>query len=202
MSDRPRLIQSLRLAVAAGAVATLGAGTAPAVAAPAPATVPSATATTGPTECKDPIAFGYYRQWRDVETTKEEDRAPNVQRMDEIPPQLDIVSAFATKPAQDPDFWVALRDKYVPALHAQGTEVVFTIFIDDIADADVELNEAAYDAHARWLVEEYVDRAGLDGLDIDTERSLDAEQTERAAGSSPTRPVRTRRRRGPSRRGS
>lgn len=187
MSDRPHLIQSLRFAATAGAVAILAAATAPAVAAPAPATgpTPAASATTtvtGATECKDPIAFGYYRQWRDVETTKEEDRAPNVQRMDEIPPQLDIVSAFATKPAQDPDFWVALRDKYVPALHAQGTEVVFTIFIDDIADADVELDEAAYDAHARWLVEEYVDRAGLDGLDIDTERSLDAEQTERAAG--------------------
>ncbi|MFC9691506.1 endo-beta-N-acetylglucosaminidase family protein [Kribbella sp. NPDC056951] len=140
------------------------------------------TAATGAQNCGTPITYGYYRQWRDVATTKPEDRAPNVQRLSEVPPEIDIVSVFATKPAEDPDFWVALRDTYLPALHAQGTKAVFTLWIDDFAKAPVADNTAAYDAYAQQLYDEYIVNWGVDGIDIDVESTPSGTALTRAAG--------------------
>lgn len=146
---------------------------------PEPATV----GPVGKQPCGDPITFGYYRMWRDVNTTKEEDlEAGNVQKLSDVPPEIDIVSAFATKPDEDPKFWQALKDEYLPALHAQGTGVVFTLWIDDFAKAPVENDQQAYAAYARQLYDTYIGDWGVDGIDIDVESTPTGEELDRAIG--------------------
>ncbi|MFJ3958021.1 hypothetical protein [Arthrobacter sp. NPDC090010] len=143
----------------------------------------AAGGSTGARTCSaPPVSLGYYRMWRDVATTKAADRAPNSQRMDDIPEEVDIVSMFATSPADDPDMWAAARDSYIPKLHAQGTDVIFTLFVDKIADASIPLTEASYEAYAEQLLDTYVRPYGLDGLDIDLERNLTADELTRASG--------------------
>ncbi|WP_265443051.1 EndoS/ChiA family endoglycosidase [Flexivirga meconopsidis] len=167
---------------AAALIGTAAIGSSAAATAPDRATSPRAVPGNAAQCSSTPLTAGYYRMWRDIRTTKPEDRAPNVQSMDEIPPSVNIVSAFATKPTEDPDFWAALKSTYVPKLHAQGTKVIFTLFVDDLADANVAMTDAAYDAFARQLVDSYVTSAGLDGLDIDVEQALSGTRLAKAAG--------------------
>src|SRR5690606_10078278 len=70
---------------------------------------------------------------------------------------------------------------YVPALHERDTSVVRTGDIGLLLDPEFPDTASGHRALAEKLVKELVLDAGLDGLDIDMERSLDPEDSARAA---------------------
>lgn len=141
------------------------------------------------TQCSsEPQYFAYYRTWRDKYASwpgsenEPENPALNTQRMDDIPAGTDVAFVFNNYVSDDSAFWDVLRDEYVPNLHAQGTKVVRTVDIGVILDAPTADTPAAYTAAADAILQKYVRADGLDGLDIDMERTLTTAQITRVAG--------------------
>lgn len=136
----------------------------------------------------EPQYFAYYRTWRDKfaswpgSENEPENPAFNEQRMDDLPHGVDVAFVFSNYVSDDSKFWDVLRDEYVPNLHAQGTKLVRTIDIRKVLDAPTADTPEAYEAAADYLLEKYVDKDGLDGLDVDMERYLTPEQVDRVAG--------------------
>lgn len=178
--------RSMSLLAAGGLVLSglvLGGGAA-AVAETAPAPTPGSSA-----QCSsDPQYFAYYRTWRDKyaswpgDDTAPENPGVNETRMDDLPHGVDVAFVFNAYVSDDSEFWDVLRTEYVPNLHAQGTKLVRTVDIGVILDAPTADTPAAYQAAADRILEKYVDGDGLDGLDVDMERSLTPAQVDRAAG--------------------
>ncbi|WP_198165914.1 hypothetical protein [Agromyces laixinhei] len=156
-------------------------GTQPAFAVDTAATTAGNTA-----HCEsEPLAMAYYRTWRDVTVPQSANSNlpdPNVSRMTDLPTGIDVAMVFDAGDTADTAYWDTLRDTYVPALHAQGTRAVYTLWIDDLAEADIPLTEAAYRAYAQELVDTYVTPYGLDGLDIDVESYPSGDGLTRAIG--------------------
>ncbi|GAA3937586.1 EndoS/ChiA family endoglycosidase [Microbacterium soli] len=154
------------------------------------AVAPPATAATGSpastVQCEaEPLTMAYYRTWRDVtvpESANSNLPDPNVTRMSDLPPEVDVAMVFDAGDTADADYWDVLRDEYVPALHAQGTRVVYTLWIDRLAKADIPLTEDAYRAYAQELVDTFVTPYGLDGIDIDVESYPTGDDLTRAIG--------------------
>lgn len=164
---RPR-----RSALAAGAASVaLAAGillATPANAAPVSAvTEPSV----GEQQCGDPLMMSYYRTWRDIAADID---TPNLNQnvMSELPEGVDVAFVFNAEGAEKTDYFSVLREEYVPALHAQGTQLVRTLGTHVLLDIPVPTDPAGYDEIARDLIAEYVTVDGLDGLDIDMEQTL------------------------------
>ncbi|HLS32933.1 MAG TPA: hypothetical protein VK039_05030 [Brevibacterium sp.] len=135
--------------------------------------------TDGELEPAAPKYFGYYRVWNDT-TAKDSD---GLTSMAQIPPEVDLVFAFAEVTAEDEgDFPTTLSTDYVQALHAQGTQVVGTVFVDKLLDPDYPNTDEGHRRLAEHLVATYVSDLGLDGLDIDVERDFTEEELERARG--------------------
>lgn len=123
------------------------------------------------------LQMAYFRTWHDrvADPTK-----PN--SFGDIPAEVDVAFVFPDfTPPQNP-FWRTLREEYVPALHERGTRVVRTTDISALLDPSFPDTATGHRDLAEKLVTELVHEHGLDGLDIDMESHLDAEQAERAAG--------------------
>lgn len=183
------MVTKRRLSVTTGALALAGA-LGLTVSAPAVADAPHGSAATNPVgsnaHCADePLMMGYYRTWRDVTVPHDANSSlpyENVISMDDLPEGLDVAMVFDAGDTENTDYWQTLRQEYVPALHEQGTRVVYTLWIDDLAQADIPLTESAYRAYAQHLVNTYVTAYGLDGLDIDVESYPKGEGLTRAIG--------------------
>lgn len=133
----------------------------------------------------EPLSMAYYRTWRDVTVPHDANSTlpyPNVSRMSDIPAGIDVAMVFDAGDTADTDYWATLRDSYVPALHAQGTRAVYTLWIDRLAEADIPLTDEAYRAYAQELVDTYVTPYGLDGIDIDVESYPTGDNLTRAIG--------------------
>lgn len=133
----------------------------------------------------EPLTMAYYRTWRDVTVPQNANSNlpdPNVTRMSDLPREIDVAMVFDAGATANTDYWATLRDTYVPALHAQGTKVVYTLWIERLSKADIPLTEDAYRAYAQKLVDTYVTPYGLDGIDIDVESYPQGDELTRAIG--------------------
>lgn len=179
------LAASVLVAVAPAAASTSASASAPASTG---ATAASSEGTSASSCAADPQYFAYYRTWRDANASwpgsenDPENPANNTQRMDDLPAGVDVAFVFNAYVSDDSGFWDVLKNEYVPNLHAQGTQVVRTVDIGVILDAPSADTPAAYAAAADEILAEYVTDDGLDGLDVDMERSLTAAQVARVAG--------------------
>ncbi|ALV46940.1 hypothetical protein MB46_17090 [Arthrobacter alpinus] len=120
----------------------------------------------------DPLMMAYYRTWRDTtvpESANSNLPDKNVISMDQIPKGVDVAMVFDAGATKDTEYWETLGKHYVPKLHKQGTRVVYTLWIDQFAKADVALNDEAYAAYAQWIMDTYVTPYGIDGIDVDVE---------------------------------
>ncbi|WP_446680626.1 endo-beta-N-acetylglucosaminidase family protein [Brachybacterium hainanense] len=138
---------------------------------------PASAAGKVPPELAPPLEFAYFRTWHDRAV---DPARPN--SFADVPPEIDVVFVFPDYTPDDSPFWDTLRDEYVPDLHAQGTRVVRTVDIGVILDPAVPETPEGYRAHAEHLVATLVDACGLDGLDVDMERTLSEAETARASG--------------------
>lgn len=122
------------------------------------------------------LQMAYFRTWHDrvADPTK-----PNC--FGDIPAEVDVAFVFPDFTPPENPFWQVLREEYVPALHERDTSVVRTGDIGLLLDPEFPDTASGHRALAEKLVEELVLDAGLDGLDIDMERSLDPEDSARAA---------------------
>ncbi|MGM7776349.1 EndoS/ChiA family endoglycosidase [Arthrobacter sp. KNU-44] len=138
------------------------------------------------THCEaEPLTMAYYRTWRDVTVPQSANSNlpdPNVTRMSDLPPEIDVAMVFDAGATANTDYWATLRDTYVPALHAQGTKVVHTLWIERLARAKIPLTEDAYRSYAQELVDTFVTPYGLDGIDIDVESHSEGDELTRAIG--------------------
>lgn len=167
------------------ALAGLAAFTAiPAAAVEAPAAAPAPVGNNA--HCSaEPLTMAYYRTWRDVtvpESANSNLPDKNVTRMTDLPPEVDVAMVFDAGATADTDYWATLRDEYVPTLHERGTRVVYTLWIDRLAKADIPLTQEAYRAYAQQLVDTFVTPYGLDGIDIDVESYPTGDNLTRAIG--------------------
>ena len=139
---------------------------------------------------RGPLYAGYYRTWQDIKATKskeaaEADERPETENehlggvndMSKVPSAVDILFVFDSYVHENSPFWEALRNQYVPTLHQNGTAVVQTLGVNFLnGKAGISKNQEAYpntvDGNrqlAKDIVETYVTKRGLDGLDIDVE---------------------------------
>ncbi|WP_181905878.1 EndoS/ChiA family endoglycosidase [Microbacterium bovistercoris] len=133
----------------------------------------------------DPLVMAYYRTWRDVTVPHDANSNlpyPNVTKMTDLPAEIDVAMVFDAGKTADTDYWATLRDEYVPTLHERGTRVVYTLWIDRLAKADIPLTDEAYKEYAQQLVDTYVTPYGLDGIDIDVESYPTGDDLTRAIG--------------------
>lgn len=119
----------------------------------------------------------YFRAWRD--SANGPDSGKN--KLTDLPDCVDMVFVFAAGYEKDA-FYTALNDSYVPTLHSRGTKVIRTLDIGYLTDTAYANTQAGYDQLAQHLVDAFVTPYGLDGLDIDVERSLSRTQLQQAVG--------------------
>ncbi|WP_436499713.1 EndoS/ChiA family endoglycosidase [Actinokineospora sp. HUAS TT18] len=129
-------------------------------------------------ETADQKMFVYFRTWRDFA----KDPAVNKTRMSDLPAEVDVAIVFPWDTPPDNPFWTALRDDYVPALHARGTKLVYTYGIDGLLDRAYPNTAQGYSDLADRLLGDSVVKYGLDGIDVDIERDLAGEDLQRATG--------------------
>ena len=141
-----------------------------------------------PLRDRGPLMGAYYRTWHDVASTGD-DRQPHggLNKMSEIPAEVDLAFVFTDWTAKDSIFWTTLKDTYVPKLKKQGTRVIRTIGIRELtsergvlydnhheliptAGQSEEALSARYAEYAKIIFDEYVNKHNLDGLDIDLEQ--------------------------------
>lgn len=122
-----------------------------------------------------PLQMAYFRTWHDRAT---DPTRPNC--LAEVPAEVDVVFVFPDYTPPESDFWVKLKDEYVPTLHERGTRVVRTTDIRAVLDPAFPDTAEGHKANAEHLVATMVDAHGLDGLDIDMERYLDDAELARA----------------------
>jgi len=122
--------------------------------------------------------FGYFRIWRDEAA----DPVVNMTSMADLPACLDVVFVFPYNLTDDNPVWSVIKNDYVPLLRAQGTKVVWSIFIDKLLDTSYPNNTAGYQALANKILADTVDKYGVDGLEIDMESNLTSTQLTRAKG--------------------
>lgn len=120
------------------------------------------------------ITAGFYRTWRDRVVSGN----ANDPVMTELPDSLDVVIVFTNYTPSDSPYWTKLKDVYIPYLHARGTKVIITGSLTMPAGAGQ--NAAGYAAAAKKIMDETVNKYGLDGFDIDIEHNVTgAELTEK-----------------------
>lgn len=67
------------------------------------------------------LMMGYYRTWGDNATDPK-----YKSKMTDLPDSLDIVSVFTDYTPPSSPYWAALKNTYIPYLHARGTKVIVT----------------------------------------------------------------------------
>lgn len=130
---------------------------------------------------REALMGGYFRTWHDKYSTDENGephRIPSeANSMGDVPSEVDFLFVFHDWTAPNSIFWEKLRDEYVPKLNAQGTKVIRTIGAGFLTgevgiSKDKEKypdTEEGYKKLAADIVEEYVYKHNLDGLDVDVE---------------------------------
>ncbi|MBB6502869.1 glycoside hydrolase family 18 [Pedobacter cryoconitis] len=114
------------------------------------------------------LMVGYYRTWGDKLVSGD----ANGPAMTDMPDSVDIISNFTDyTPAGNP-YWAALKNTYIPALHAKGTKIVNATSLPSVTDT-------AYSNHytnnstgyAAWALATYnsYNAMGYDGIDLDVE---------------------------------
>lgn len=155
-----------------------------------PATDPTTAEIVGTQKtCPKPIFMAYYRTWRDIkmpEYANSDLPDKNVIKMTDLPEGVDIVSLFHYANPQKIDeagqkpFWDAVKYEYVPELHKRGTKVIRSVGVDEIFKEEYGLSVSAtddvYDKAAQQMLNKFVIADGIDGFDIDMEKSLSPDE--------------------------
>ncbi|MCD3400331.1 endo-beta-N-acetylglucosaminidase [Streptococcus equi subsp. zooepidemicus] len=127
---------------------------------------------------KGPLYGGYFRTWHDK--TSDPAEKDKVNSMGELPKEIDLAFVFHDWTKDYSLFWQELATKHVPTLNKQGTRVIRTIPWRFLAGGDhsgIAEDTQKYPntpegnkALAKAIVDEYVYKYNLDGLDVDIER--------------------------------
>lgn len=127
---------------------------------------------------KGPLYGGYFRIWHDK--TSDPAEKDKVNSMGELPKEVDLAFVFHDWTKDYSLFWQELATKHVPTLNKQGTRVIRTIPWRFLAGGDhsgIAEDAQKYPntpegnkALAKAIVDEYVYKYNLDGLDVDIER--------------------------------
>lgn len=127
---------------------------------------------------KRPLYGGYFRTWHDK--TSDPAEKDKVNSMGELPKEVDLAFVFHDWTKDYSLFWQELATKHVPKLNKQGTRVIRTIPWRFLAGGDhsgIAEDAQKYPntpegnkALAKAIVDEYVYKYNLDGLDVDIER--------------------------------
>lgn len=124
---------------------------------------------------RQPLMACYFRSWRDTANGTHDNHVS----MAQLPEEVDIAFVFPNG-EEAPSFWEKLRDELIPTLHGKGIKVVRTVFIDELINPAFPDTAAGYDALAAHVIERFVSVPGLDGLDVDLEKHLTAQQRTKA----------------------
>ncbi|HEL0066793.1 TPA: endo-beta-N-acetylglucosaminidase [Streptococcus equi subsp. zooepidemicus] len=127
---------------------------------------------------KGPLYGGYFRTWHDK--TSDPAEKDKVNSMGELPKEVDLAFVFHDWTKDYSLFWQKLATKHIPKLNKQGTRVIRTIPWRFLAGGDhsgIAEDAQKYPntpegnkALAKAIVDEYVYKYNLDGLDVDIER--------------------------------
>lgn len=125
-------------------------------------------------ELKAPLYGGWFRTWHDQYSDIDENR-PNY--FGNMPKEVDLAFVFHDGTKDYSEFWEKLAYEYVPKMNARGQRVLRTIGINALFKnwlKDENGNEFSYDdegalKRAKYIVENQINRYGLDGIDIDIE---------------------------------
>ncbi|WP_284120135.1 EndoS/ChiA family endoglycosidase [Streptococcus canis] len=125
-----------------------------------------------------PLYGGYFRTWHDK--TSDPSEKDKVNSMGELPKEVDLAFVFHDWTKDYSLFWKELATKHVPKLNKQGTRVIRTIpwrFLAGGDNSGIAEDASKYPntpegnkALAKAIVDEYVYKYNLDGLDVDIER--------------------------------
>ncbi|MFJ7812448.1 hypothetical protein ACIQYQ_16635 [Pseudomonas asiatica] len=108
-----------------------------------------------------------FRCWRDISTGNHENKVS----LSDLPEEVDI-ALLRTNGSEPQNFWHALEDKIIPALHKKQIKVVRSLHISELLKPD---------ATAEKIFESFFSSTkGLDGLDINTEHPLGDDERQRA----------------------
>ncbi|HES1533847.1 TPA: endo-beta-N-acetylglucosaminidase [Streptococcus pyogenes] len=120
---------------------------------------------------------GYFRTWHDK--TSDPTEKDKVNSMGELPKEVDLAFIFHDWTKDYSLFWKELATKHVPKLNKQGTRVIRTIpwrFLAGGDNSGIAEDASKYPntpegnkALAKAIVDEYVYKYNLDGLDVDVE---------------------------------
>ncbi|HER8345379.1 TPA: endo-beta-N-acetylglucosaminidase [Streptococcus pyogenes] len=124
-----------------------------------------------------PLYGGYFRTWHDK--TSDPTEKDKVNSMGELPKEVDLAFIFHDWTKDYSLFWKELATKHVPKLNKQGTRVIRTIpwrFLAGGDNSGIAEGASKYPntpegnkALAKAIVDEYVYKYNLDGLDVDVE---------------------------------
>ncbi|HEP2322943.1 TPA: endo-beta-N-acetylglucosaminidase [Streptococcus pyogenes] len=124
-----------------------------------------------------PLYGGYFRTWHDK--TSDPTEKDKVNSMGELPKEVDLAFIFHDWTKDYSLFWKELGTKHVPKLNKQGTRVIRTIpwrFLAGGDNSGIAEDTSKYPntpegnkALAKAIVDEYVYKYNLDGLDVDVE---------------------------------
>lgn len=124
-----------------------------------------------------PLYGGYFRTWHDK--TSDPSEKDKVNSMGELPKEVDLAFIFHDWTKDYSLFWKELATKHVPKLNKQGTRVIRTIpwrFLAGGDNSGIAEDTSKYPntpegnkALAKAIVDEYVYKYNLDGLDVDVE---------------------------------
>ncbi|HES5838282.1 TPA: endo-beta-N-acetylglucosaminidase family protein [Streptococcus pyogenes] len=124
-----------------------------------------------------PLYGGYFRTWHDK--TSDPTEKDKVNSMGELPKEVDLAFIFHDWTKDYSLFWKELATKHVPKLNKQGTRVIRTIpwrFLAGGDNSGIAEDASKYPntpegnkALAKAIVDEYVYKYNLDGLDVDVE---------------------------------
>ncbi|HEP1501871.1 TPA: endo-beta-N-acetylglucosaminidase family protein [Streptococcus pyogenes] len=124
-----------------------------------------------------PLYGGYFRTWHDK--TSDPTEKDKVNSMGELPKEVDLAFIFHDWTKDYSLFWKELATKHVPKLNKRGTRVIRTIpwrFLAGGDNSGIAEDTSKYPntpegnkALAKAIVDEYVYKYNLDGLDVDVE---------------------------------
>ncbi|HER1267426.1 TPA: endo-beta-N-acetylglucosaminidase [Streptococcus pyogenes] len=124
-----------------------------------------------------PLYGGYFRTWHDK--TSDPTEKDKVNSMGELPKEVDLAFIFHDWTKDYSLFWKELATKHVPKLNKQGTRVIRTIpwrFLAGGDNSGIAEDTSKYPntpegnkVLAKAIVDEYVYKYNLDGLDVDVE---------------------------------
>ncbi|MBB6108332.1 Putative glycoside hydrolase Family 18, chitinase_18 [Mucilaginibacter lappiensis] len=115
------------------------------------------------------LMVGYYRTWGDKTVSGD----VNGPAMTDMPDSVDIISNFTDYTPPSSPYWPALKNTYIPALHAKGTKIVNTQGLPNTTSDTSYTNHYTNNStgYAAWALATYnsYNATGYDGIDLDVE---------------------------------